>query len=727
MKKSLTILILTALAATSFASKVTNVQLAYENGESVARIEVSGQIRFTHQTEIPKDGKPDRVIVDVLSATHELGAKVFDNLPNCPVTAIRTSQYSVKPEAVVRLVFDVKKTPVYQVETKGQAIVVHFVDKSATPFPTWSSTPSTVAPAKPAVPVAVAPKTESPKPNPATVAEKNVSAESDRQTSLATAPAKVVPVTPNVAPATQKPVATATPSTPTKTESPVVSPATKSPAVSITTTDASPAKPAITAPTVAATPNTNVKPAEQKPAANPVVAVSPTVSPAAPKTESKPVESKPLVSAPAPSSVSPAVKPSVEPGVKPAEQKPVTPIAPATTPFVTAKPTVPTTASAQTSPSTPVVKAEAKPVEQKSAPATVAPASKSVVATTEPATTGVKPVEQKPSSVSTPATTPSSPLVKVDAKPIESKPATPITGSTEPAKVSPVTPLVQSPVVNPATAKPGTVASSTPNTPAQTPAKPATVVAESSAKPAPTTSAPAPVVKPSTPAVSSVTPPTTNPSPTPAVKPAVTTPLAEAKTETSKPSPVAPKTDNSVKTPAVNPNAYTTEDTDIPSPEDLEPAQDNPYVDHDAPAGSQWTDQTPVDSNSTARFRRHPLSAAKIKGTLIAQFPQRLVIKYQSNGSRDPFATLIDDSKTYNSPTQQSIPNVDGLRLVGVIVARQNGNRALFIDKAGYSYMLQSGDKVRNGYVLRIESDRAYFQIFEYGWSRTVALKIDES
>ncbi len=710
MKKSLTILILTALAATSFASKVTNVQLAYENGESVARIEVSGQIRFTHQTEIPKDGKPDRVIVDVLSATHELGAKVFDNLPNCPVTAIRTSQYSVKPEAVVRLVFDVKKTPVYQVETRGQSIVVHFVDKSAAPFPTWSSTPSVVAPAKPAVPVAVAPKTEPTKSNPATVAEKNVSAEGDRQSSLATAPTKVAPATPSAAPATQKPIATSTLPTTIKTESPAVSPATKSPAVSITSTPVSPAKPATTSPTtVAATPKTNVNPAPQKPATSPVVSVNPAVSSSVPKTETKPVESKPLVSIPAPSSVSPAVKPAVEPGVKPADQKPVTPVAPATTPVVTAKPIVPATASTQNTPSTPIVKSDVAPVEQKTSPAKVAPVSKPVVATTEPANTNVKPVEQKTSPVSTPAVTPTSPLVKVDSKPVEQKPATPVIGSAEPTKVSPVTPLVQSPVVNPATAKPTTVASNPPAT---------------TSTPAPTA---APVMKPTTPAVNPSTPLTSTPSPSPVVKPAVTTPLAEAKTETTKQTPVAPKTDNSAKTQTVNPDAYTTDDTDIPSPEDLEPAQDNPYVDHDSPAGSQWSDQTPVDSNSTSRFRRHPLSAAKIKGTLIAQFPQRLVIKYEANGSRDPFATLIDDSKTYNSPTQQSIPNVDGLRLVGVIVARQNGNRALFIDKAGYSYMLQSGDKVRNGYVLRIESDRAYFQIFEYGWSRTVALKIDES
>jgi hypothetical protein len=40
--------------------------------------------------------------------------------------------------------------------------------------------------------------------------------------------------------------------------------------------------------------------------------------------------------------------------------------------------------------------------------------------------------------------------------------------------------------------------------------------------------------------------------------------------------------------------------------------------------------------------------------------------------------------------------------------------------------MLQSGDKVQKGYVLRVERDRVYFQIFEYGWSRTIALAIED-
>lgn len=674
MKKSLTILILTALAATSFAAKVSNVQLAWENGETVARIEVSGQVRFTHQTEIPKDGKPDRVIVDVLSATHELGAKVFENLPNCPITAIRTSQYSVKPEAVVRLVFDVKKTPVYQVESQGQFIVVHFIDKSAANFPTWSSAPKATATAKPAPTVAAAPKVESPKPTPppVTVAQKNASAESDRQNSLATAPAKPATAAPVVTPVEKKPTTVAaTPAAPATHNQPSSNPtsnATKSNPVTITTTPATAQK--ATSPTPTAT-------------------TKPTVVATAPQAEAKPVEAKPVVAAPA----TPTAAPVTKSDVKPVEPKPTpsaTPVV-ATTPVN--KPVATTSSSAPTA--SPVVKTDAKPVEQKTS-TTAASVTK----------TDGKPTDVKPSPVV--ASTPTTTAPRSEVKPVEPKPVSAAASS----------PTVSAPVNKPQTptASTTTPAATTPQTPA-------------ASKPAPTVAAsPAPAVAPS-----SIKP---NPAPAatptvPASKPTASSPMAEVKSEPVKPAPTAPAPATTAPmakpaTPATQ--TYTIDDEDIPNPEDLEPAQENPYIDHDSPAGSQLNDEdTPVDSNSTARFRRRPLSAAKIKGTMIAQFPQRLVIKYESNGARDPFATLIDDSRTFNSPTHQGVPNVDGLRLVGVIVARQGGNRALFIDKAGYSYMLKSGDKVRNGYVLRIESDRAYFQIFEYGWSRTVALKIDES
>jgi len=148
-----------------------------------------------------------------------------------------------------------------------------------------------------------------------------------------------------------------------------------------------------------------------------------------------------------------------------------------------------------------------------------------------------------------------------------------------------------------------------------------------------------------------------------------------------------------------------------------------------APAPTKKTEVAqaqPKQTKKTSRFRRSPTRPSKLKGTMVAEFPKRLVIKYKARNRRDPFATLIDETRTYDSPVEQRIPNVEGLRLVGIIEAGDGANQALFEDNTGYSYILKSGDKVKKGYVLRVEADRVYFQIFEYGWSRTVALEIEE-
>ncbi|HDL01223.1 MAG TPA: hypothetical protein ENH23_03210, partial [candidate division Zixibacteria bacterium] len=64
------------------------MDVQYNDGFTTAVISVDGPVRFTHQTAEAKDGKPFRVIVDVLSATHELGSKNFYELPNCPIKSI---------------------------------------------------------------------------------------------------------------------------------------------------------------------------------------------------------------------------------------------------------------------------------------------------------------------------------------------------------------------------------------------------------------------------------------------------------------------------------------------------------------------------------------------------------------------------------------------------------------------------------------------------------------
>ena len=128
----------------------------------------------------------------------------------------------------------------------------------------------------------------------------------------------------------------------------------------------------------------------------------------------------------------------------------------------------------------------------------------------------------------------------------------------------------------------------------------------------------------------------------------------------------------------------------------------------------------------TSRFRRQPSMPAKLKGTIVAKFPTRMVIKYTPGMSRDPFKTLIDETKKNDSQMQRKVPDIETLRLVGVIEAANGKNRALLEDIDGYGYILGEGDKVKKGYVSRIDSDKAYFQLYEYGWSRTVALHLGD-
>jgi hypothetical protein len=143
------------------------------------------------------------------------------------------------------------------------------------------------------------------------------------------------------------------------------------------------------------------------------------------------------------------------------------------------------------------------------------------------------------------------------------------------------------------------------------------------------------------------------------------------------------------------------------------------------PAPTKAEPESDESAKATSRFRRNPTGPTKIKGTLVAEFPKRLVIKYNTHGRRDPFETLINETKSDNNPIERRVPNVEGLRLVGIIEST-GGNSALFEDTDNYGYILKAGDKVQKGYVLRVETDRVYFQIFEYGWSRTVALNIED-
>ncbi|MBN1211393.1 MAG: AMIN domain-containing protein [candidate division Zixibacteria bacterium] len=459
MKKMIYILIFVLLGISQvFAARVTNVELSYLENNTVAKIYVDGKIRFVHQTEDAKDGKPFRVIVDVLAATHNLGQQNFTDLPDCLVQSVRSSQYSVKPEQIVRVVFDLEEAVVYRVDADNSVITVYFQDNQTKSFAPWSTVKYL------------------------SDLEKKQEKKADQ-----------IPV-PAVA----------------KAEPPADKPAVREPVVKTTT------------PTSAL-----AQKIEKKEPAQPVLAQ---------KTE-KEVSSKPAAT-------------EVEKPLPVEKQK------------SEARPTV-------------VVKEQIPPPKKES-----------------------KPADEKE--------TPQYTTVEKTRKTNQNNSSAPL-GS---------------------------------------------VKKESKSQPSQSESSP--------------------------VKPA---PVKQVKEAADR--------------------------------------------DESKPAAAPKVEEKETKSKSTSRFRRSPTGPTKIKGTLVAEFPKRLVVKYKARSYRDPFETLINESRTYDSPIEQRLPNVEGLKLVGIIESG-SGNRALFEDNEGYSYILKSGDKVKKGYVLRVENDRVYFQIFEYGWSRTVALKIEE-
>lgn len=125
---------------------------------------------------------------------------------------------------------------------------------------------------------------------------------------------------------------------------------------------------------------------------------------------------------------------------------------------------------------------------------------------------------------------------------------------------------------------------------------------------------------------------------------------------------------------------------------------------------------------SEKELRKNPESPPKSKGSLASAFPKREVVRYRSFGRRDPFMPLV--SKSLSGYHNGDIPDVETLRLVGVLQGEYN-DMALLEDMEGYGYILQDGDKVKNGHVIQIYKDKVLFQISEFGWSRSVALTMD--
>lgn len=564
MRKAICLLAVFVLLATSLAaatSQVNNITLSHQNGYTQARIDVDGTVRFSHQTEVAKDGKPFRVIVDILKATHHLGAKKFMSLPKCAVSAIRTSQYAVKPEAVVRVVFDMTREASYRVESDQQSVTVIFPDKGGHKFAAWSSS------------------------------------------------AVVATMSKN----TSKPVMAAKDATaPTPKSSPSVAPRRKTPAE---------VNSAIDKDRLASLASKNQPPVKK----------------------SKPTKSE---------AKSAALKKVSQP------EKP-TPFPTSTyTPGMGQFSDQDKWADLYKKPAPPVKKAEVAEVKKTKKNPSLATAD--------------QPPAPKKQSVSKPKTKPAATIAKSQPKPASAE-----------APKTKVSPKV-------ASTKP--VASGTKKVATASKAEPKQQIAKKTTKPPTKTTSKvvAKVDRPRDKSEGNVKP----------KAPSENTIKVSKKATAKSDSKTVAKVDKSNK----NKKSTGKSDTKLVAK----------------------TDKADKNKKSTSRFRRSPSVSKKIKGTMVAEFPKRLVVKYKTRHYRDPFATLINDAQVSSNPIEQKIPNVEGLRLVGILESEGGKNSALLEDASGYGYILKSGDRVRKGYVLRIASDRVYFQIFEYGWSRTLALHIED-
>jgi len=109
-----------------------------------------------------------------------------------------------------------------------------------------------------------------------------------------------------------------------------------------------------------------------------------------------------------------------------------------------------------------------------------------------------------------------------------------------------------------------------------------------------------------------------------------------------------------------------------------------------------------------------------VEGSVIDEFPKRKEVKYEPGSERDPFQSLVGVG-TGHTPGQ--LPTVENLKFVGIF-DDENGTKALFEDSEGNGFILMPNDRIQSGYLVSIQSDKAIFQVTEYGWTRTIALNL---
>jgi|GEM_PF-530272 len=146
-----------------------------------------------------------------------------------------------------------------------------------------------------------------------------------------------------------------------------------------------------------------------------------------------------------------------------------------------------------------------------------------------------------------------------------------------------------------------------------------------------------------------------------------------------------------------------------------------------AAAEPKWGETPASTETKTAEKKTQVASSppqsreTPVMGIPIEVIHERKVANYEPRLDRDPFKSLVGQGSAKAGTGK--LPAVENLTLVGIL-EEDGGNQALFEDAEGNGYILRVSDPVRNGHLVSVQSDKAIFQITEYGWTRTVALNL---
>ena len=149
---------------------------------------------------------------------------------------------------------------------------------------------------------------------------------------------------------------------------------------------------------------------------------------------------------------------------------------------------------------------------------------------------------------------------------------------------------------------------------------------------------------------------------------------------------------------------------------EITPLRKQPSVEHSIAASAPAVPEKAALSDTMKNSV--PLQGAATVA-IVPDKPQQSGIEYSVLG-RDPFLPLTQDE-------EGPLPNVDNLQMVGILYDKA-ARIALFEDmkdKAN-AYALRENDPVKNGYLLRIQSDKVLFLIKEFGISRTFTMKLNK-